>query len=198
MFNGDTDLLPDSNQNLEDIQKYSSCFHNIIKDMENTLTEDEELKNYITQILQGYEKIKNLKKEKIDKIDEAAKTESEQREFDQHFEFLVDSIIKVTPVYYREKSFNNDNNKTEPENESQQSVEQKSKSQQVIKIPKDQNLPNKKGNVPEKKPPQSAPLNITFARPPQRQNNFVQKPDSQTRNKLNIQFANYRNPNNKK
>lgn len=97
------DILPESNQTLEETRRFGDEFGNIIKKLEEKLKEDPEIKDTIEEIVKGYDKIKNQKKEKIDKIDEMAQIEYDQLEYDHHFEFLVDSLIDVPVIYYREK-----------------------------------------------------------------------------------------------
>lgn len=202
------DILPESNETLEKTKEFGSEFGDIIKDLEDVLKQDPDIKTYIEEVINGYNKIKDEKKEKIDKIDEIAEIEAKQEEYDQHFESLVESIIEVPSIYYREKIFNKEPEKKpiiilNTQNSNVKNIELTNKTKNTpppqSKQSKSQNFANalqsnKKQNVPPPpKKPVSNPPQITKPQERKRLNVQVQKP---SQSKIQIQKTNTNQNNN--
>lgn len=203
------DILPESNQTLEKTKEFSSEFGDIIKELEDALKQDPDIKAYIDEVIDGYNKIKDQKKEKVDKIDEIAEIEARQEEYDHHFESLVKSIIDVPSIYYREKFFNKEPEKKpiiilNTQNSNVKNIELTNKAKNnpppQSKQTKSQNFanalqPKNKQNVPipQKKPVSNPPPQVTKPQERKRLNVQVQRP---IQSKIQFQKTNTNQNNN--
>ncbi|KAK8888403.1 hypothetical protein M9Y10_039473 [Tritrichomonas musculus] len=150
---GDIDLLPESEKTLEDIKTFIDLYQEVIDKLETELKKDEIIKKYMEEIAQGYSEVTKLKKEKIDRINEAAKIESRQFDFDDHLEYLSGCIRDVPAIYYRKKIYSDPDNKNNDA----------SKNNDAPKNPLNIQVPIKAQSQPVQE--EKKPLNIQINRP---------------------------------